>query len=129
MHRASKIEDTVKDRMIHLQLHPRTLGKNALDLAGKTIPFPRAPKIIYEERAAAGQILTEGHDFFITQAHVTRVLQIKKRIIEQRRISQLQHAAIRIGPDRGQLLKTIREVQIRVWIIHPPAKPTPETPA
>src|SRR5437899_3050991 len=55
--------------------------------------------------------------------HVTGVLDIEQRIARQGWVGKLQDSRVRIGPDRGELLKAIREVQVRVGIIHPPAEP------
>src|SRR5215216_679356 len=54
--RAAKIEDTMKDGMVHRQLDEVTVGQNAFHLLLKVLPLTRTPKIVRHKKAAVAQI-------------------------------------------------------------------------
>src|SRR5882724_8152313 len=56
------------------------------------------------------------------------MLHVKKRVVVQCRVRELQDTGIGISLDRGQLLEAVGEVQVGIGIIDPPAQLAPPSP-
>ena len=100
--------------MIHLQLEELALRENSLHLARKILPLLLAPKIVCHEESSVEKILAQGRNFVVLKFQCPRLHHVSPRVIEQARIGQVQHAAIRIDFQRSQLLEPIRKIQVTV---------------
>src|SRR5207237_1671935 len=72
-------------------------------------------------KAAIEQVLAQGKNLSFFQEHIARLDQIDPRIIEQRRIGQLQDFAVGIDFERRKLLQAEREIQVAVGIVGGPS--------
>src|SRR5262245_28486125 len=115
--------------MVCVQVGPVVIGQHVFDLGSKAVPLLRTQKNVHKERAAAGgEAFLESSNFLVCQRHVTGMLEVEQGIIEDLGVGELYYTAFRIGADRGELLKTVRDIQIRIGIVHPPTQPALEIP-
>ena len=89
----------------------------------EVFPAPAAPKIVHQERAAVGQVSSQGADLRVAQFHPLGMRHENEGKLSQRRVGQFQNAAIGVGSQGGEQLEAGGEIEVGVGIVVDPAQP------
>src|SRR5881396_1972244 len=116
-----EVEHAMKNGMAQWQIDRLARGKNAFQFCMKRGPFAVTPEIVAHEEPAVEQVAPQDGHLFLREGQPARLDDVNERIIEQLRVRQFQHLAVRVDLDRRDLLQAKRKIQVAVWKINGPA--------
>ena len=119
----------MKNFVLDRQLHNFPRWKHPLHLAREVGPLFLSPKIIDHQKAAGQQVFPQCLDFVLAEVQLARLDDVNERVLEQFVLGEIEHRALGIDLECGELLQAKRHVQVALRPVDRPFAATAPTAA